>query len=187
MNLIKQWNEYMGPKDERLVAEGNRFAKIGFVILLIGSVVCCYYSIMLEQVSDVTDTPIYTAVGERVFDPAMLLFICILIACFVSSYLETKHGVVSSRTRLATVESIPWEYVALLSVATGAVICALSVGLRIVAEIPIVGLDEVRWLGDLAIGVVYFTLGFMVAFGAFALQFHSAIKRRRELEGDLDE
>ena len=40
---------------------------------------------------------------------------------------------------------------------------------------------------DIAIGVVYFTLAFFLAFGLFAATFHSAIDRRRQLERELEE
>ena len=39
----------------------------------------------------------------------------------------------------------------------------------------------------IAIGVVYFTLAFFLAFGLFAATFHSAIDRRRQLERELEE
>lgn len=50
MNLIKRYNQIMGPKDERLEAEENKSMKVGGTILLIGSVLSLYYAIMLDQV-----------------------------------------------------------------------------------------------------------------------------------------
>ena len=58
--------------------------------------------------------------------------------------------------------------------------------MRIVAEIQIVGLDHVAWLGDLAIGVIFFGMGFAIGFAAIALSIHDAIKRRREIERELE-
>ena len=40
---------------------------------------------------------------------------------------------------------------------------------------------------DIAMGIVYFTLAFFLAFGLFAATFHSAIDRRRQLERELEE
>ena len=57
MNLIKRYNQIMGPKDERLEAEENKSMKVGGTILLIGSVLSLYYAIMLDQVSSTTDHP----------------------------------------------------------------------------------------------------------------------------------
>ena len=37
MKIIDRWNEFMGPKDERLTAEANRCAAVGYAILIIGS------------------------------------------------------------------------------------------------------------------------------------------------------
>ena len=48
MYLIRKWNEYMGPKDERLEAEENKSMKVASYILLIGSVVSLYYWIMVN-------------------------------------------------------------------------------------------------------------------------------------------
>lgn len=42
MNLIKRYNQIMGPKDERLEAEENKSMKVGGTILLIGSVLSLY-------------------------------------------------------------------------------------------------------------------------------------------------
>ena len=52
MKIIDRWNEIMGPKDERLAAEANRCAAIGYTILIIGSALCLYYGIMLNQVAE---------------------------------------------------------------------------------------------------------------------------------------
>ena len=40
MKIIDRWNEFMGPKDERLTAEANRCAAVGYTILIIGSALC---------------------------------------------------------------------------------------------------------------------------------------------------
>ena len=182
MNLVKRWNEYMGPKDERLEAVSNRCAKVGFMILLFGSVICCYYGMMLDQVALTTDTALATAVGERLVDPIQLQFGVIVVACFVSLYLETRSGITSDRMRLAAVDKVPWDYVAVLSVLTGALLFVLTTGLRIAAEVQIVA-----WAGDVAMGIVYFFMGSGLAMGFLGLQFHSAIKRRQELERELDD
>lgn len=187
MNLVKRWNEYMGPKDERLEAVSNRYAKVGFMILLFGSVICCYYGMMLDQVALTADTALATAVGERLVDPIQLQFGAIVVACFVSLYLETRSGITSDRMRLAAVDKVPWDYVAVLSVLTGALLFVLTTGLRIAAEVQIVGVENVTWAGDAAMGVVYFVMGFGLAMGFVGLQFHSAIKRRQELERELEE
>ena len=76
---------------------------------------------------------------------------------------------------------------AVLSVLTGALLFVLTTGLRIAAEVQIVGVENVTRAGDAAMGVVYFVMGFGLAMGFVGLQFRSAIKRRQELERELEE
>lgn len=187
MKLIKKWNEYMGPKDERLEAESSRYVRLGYYLLLGGAVICLYYSLMLNQVADTTDTPILTAVGASVIPTSTLLMAVILIACFVPLFLQMRAGIVSEHSRFAQVDRIPWELVSWCSALAGAVVAALAFGLRIAAEIQIVGVEQVTWGGDFAIAVVYFILAFLLAFAFSALVFRDAIKHRQKLEHELDE
>ena len=76
MSLMKRWNEYLGPKDERLEAESARYLRIGYYLLLAGVVLCIYYEVMLEQVSCVTEVPLLTAAGAEVVSPNALLVGC---------------------------------------------------------------------------------------------------------------
>lgn len=59
--------------------------------------------------------------------------------------------------------------------------------MRILAEIQIVGIENVAWFGDLAIGVVFFLMGFAIGFVAISLTINDAIKRRRLLEDELQD
>lgn len=187
MSLRKKWEAAMGPVDERLESESNRAYKVGYIVLVIGSLLCCYYGLMLNQVADVTDTPILTAQGEHVFSPSSLLLIVVFIGALIPLIMQMRAGITDIHSRYAEVDMIPWGFVALTSLAIGAGLGFLSTGLRILAEIQIVGIDRVMWFGDIAIGVVYFTLAFIVGMIAFGAFFHAAIKRRITLERELEE
>ena len=186
MYLARKWNEIMGPKDERLEAEVNKGAKVSANILLIGSILSLYYAIMLNQVAYTTDSPILTSLGENIIPVQLPLALTILIAGATTVAMQTKSGFFSSRKQFAEIDSMPWDYVAAFAVFCGAVIGILTCVMRIVAEIQIVGLDHVAWLGDLAIGVIFFGMGFALGFAAIALSIHDAIKRRREIERELE-
>lgn len=186
MYLTRKWNEIMGPKDERLEAEENKTAKVSSYILLFGSVLSLYYSIMLNQVAYTTDSPILTGLGESVVPVQLPLTLTILIAGVATVIMQTKSGFFSSRKRFAEIDSMPWDYVSIFAVFCGAVIGILTCTMRIVAEIQIVGFEHVAWLGDLAIGVIFFGMGFAIGFAAIALSIHDAIKRRREIERELE-
>ena len=59
--------------------------------------------------------------------------------------------------------------------------------MRVLAEVQIVGLASVAWGGDVAIGVVYFGLAFVLSLVFTAALFRDAIKNRRRLEDALDD
>ena len=187
MNLIKRYNQIMGPKDERLEAEENKSMKVGGTILLIGSVLSLYYAIMLEQVSSTTDQPIFTALGEKLIPVHLLLVLTILVAGVVSLTMQPRGGDFSSHKRCAEVDQVPWDFVTLFALFCGAIVGILTCGMRIVAEVQIVGLENVAWMGDLAIGIVFFIMGFLVGFAAITLTIHDAINRRRALESELED
>ena len=154
MYLIRKWNEYMGPKDERLEAEENKSMKVASYILLVGSTMSLYYWIMVNQVANTTDHPVLTPLGASVVPVDLLLILTILAAGFASVGMQIRGGAFSSYKRYAEVDRIPWDYVASFALFCGAVLGVLTCGMRILAEIQIVGIENVAWFGDLAIGVL---------------------------------
>ncbi len=187
MELIKKWKAYLGPKDEYLEAEENRAVKVGYGVLLAGTVLVLYYQIMLQQVASVVDDPIYTALGERMVPSSLLLALVVLASGIAMSCLQMKSGAVSSYRRYATVDRIPWGFTCVIGLVCGAAIGVLTFAMRVIAEMQIVGLGSVMWLPDVAIGIVMGGLGFAVGIACFAAFFASAIKRRKELEQELED
>ena len=123
MKIIDRWNEFMGPKDERLTAEANRCAAVGYAILIIGSALCLYYGIMLNQVAETTGHPLLTPLGQSVFPVDTALLIIILASGLISTYLQVRSGTFDTHTRIAQSDRIPWDYVALISL-----LCGLGLG-----------------------------------------------------------
>ncbi len=187
MNLVKRWRQYMGPQDERIAAVEGRALKASYGVLLGGVVLCLYYGIMLNQVACTTEHPLLTPLGESVVPLVLPLAIVILVACGVQLGILSDNGVTDSRRRYAQVDSVPWNYVVVISALCGAAIGVATCLMRIVAEIQIVGIDNVAWAGDLAMGIVFFGIGFAVAIIAFGAYFQSAITRRHQLERELED
>lgn len=185
MKLIKLYNEYMGPKDERIEAEYGRIYRVGYIIFVIGTCICLFYGIMLGQVANVADKPIHTAIGEGVFSPTYLLMIVLLIAGIVPCWMQIREGIASDHSRMAEVDHIPWGYVLLCSALIGLAIGFCVFTLRVIAEIQIVGLTDVLWFGDMAVGIVIGGIGFAAGIICFGTAFASAIKRRKQLESKL--
>lgn len=187
MYLIRKWNEYMGPKDERLEAEEGQATKASACILLAGCVLSLYYAIMVSQVASTTDHPVLTPLGEAVLPVQVPLTLTILAAGIIPLFMQMRKGMFSSYKRFAEIDSVPWDYVALFALFCGVVLGLLTGGMRILAEVQIVGVAGVSWLGDLAIGIVFFIMGFAVGFAAIALTIHDAIKRRRQIDRQLED
>ena len=161
--------------------------KMSYYILLFGTVICLYYQIMLGQVASTTDTPILTSKGQSVFPLDLALTGVILIACIVPLILQVSKGIVSDRRRYAQVDSIPWGFVVILSVYCAAGLGILTCVMRILAEIQLVGIESVAWAGDIAMGVVFFGMAFVLSMILTAVLFNDAIKNRKKLEVELDE
>lgn len=188
MKIIDRWNEFMGPKDERLTAEANRCAAVGYTILIIGSALCLYYGIMLKSRWRRRPAIPCSRLWDSPSSPwTRPLLIIILASGLISTYLQVRSGTFDTHTRIAQSDRIPWDYVALVSLLCGLGLGVTTTVMRILAEVQIVGVENVTWGGDIAIGIVYFTLAFFLAFGLFAATFHSAIDRRRQLERELEE
>lgn len=186
MYLINKWNEIMGPKDEYLEAQECKATKQAAYILLTGSIITLYYVIMLNQVASTTENPITTPLGASLIPVEYPLIATILIAGVASLSTQIKAGSFSSYKRFAEVDRIPWNFVTAVALLCGIILALLTSGMRIVAEIQIVGFDQVAWLGDFAIGIVFFLIAFGLGFAFTACAIHSAIIRRRQREIELD-
>lgn len=187
MYFSRKWNEIMGPKDERLASEENKAMRTMANILLVGTIVALYYNIELQQVANVTDNPVLTPLGQNADLTQLILTLTVIIACAASISMQTKSGFFSSRKRFAEVDCIPWDFVALASLAGGLIVGALTSCMRILAEVQIVGFGNVMWLGDLAIGLFFFVLAFVLCFAFFSLSIRDAIKQRRKIESELED
>ncbi len=187
MHLIRKWNEVMGPKDERLEAEEGKAVKASAYILLAGSLLTLWYAVSLNQVAYTTDSPLLTPLGESVVAVQWPLLVTIFAAGMAGALMQIRSGVVSTRTRYAGVDRIPWGFVSAVALLCGIAVGVLSCVMRILAEVQIVGVEHVAWLGDVAMGVVFFGMAFVLAFVFMALSLHSAIARRKELEQQMED
>lgn len=187
MKLMNRWKSYMGPTDERIEAESNKIARVGYNIFLVGGAIALYYGIMLGQVACTTENPILTPLGERIFPSNQMLLIVYLIAVFVPTFMYMRRGITGERNRYAQIDHIPWDYAVIMGLLCAFVIGVLTSGMRIIAEIQIVGLEQVAWFGDLAMGLVFAGMGLVLGIVFIALSFKATIENRRKLEQELED
>ena len=177
----------MGPKDERLESESNRCMRVGYTILLAGAGIAAYYGIMVNQVADTTGTQIYTNIGENVFPVSGVVTIAILISCLITLGMQMKAGIVDEHVRMATIDHVPWGFCVVIGFITGAMFGVITAAMRMLAEIQIVGIENVTWAGDVAMGVVFFILAFVLGTFGTAAYIKSAIVGRAKQDGLLDD
>lgn len=187
MDLIRKYNEFMGPKDERLEAESSRYLRIGYAIFTVGCLLCIYYGVIVSQVASVAEVELYTAAGQRMMPLYELLMVVTIVALLVPCVLQARAGIVSEHARYAQADAIPWDIVVASAFIAATVVGVLTAGFRMLAEVQIVGIQNVMWLGDIAVGVVFFVMVYVLTFVFMGLMFREAIKRRQRLEAQLED
>ena len=175
MKLIDGWKRYFGEKDEREYAEMNRIYKTGFLMLTGSLCVYLYYSLMLAQVrSVVTDAMVID--GSTLFILALLL-----ITCLVCAVIQVRKGIVDEHVRFSDAETFPSGYFGLISSLTGVAVVLLYMLCCDVAEAQVLGMDQVHWLVNLAMGVGTGIFTSFLAYLVFYCIFRAAKSRQKKL------
>jgi len=175
MKLIDGWKQYFGEKDEREYAEMNRIYKTGFLMLIGGLCVYLYYSLTLAQVrSVVTD--------EMVIDGSTLFMLALLlITCLVCTVMQVRKGIVDEHVRFSDAEVFPSGYFGLVSSLTGVAVVILFMLCRSVAEAQVLGMNQVHWLVNLAMGVGTGIFTSFLAYLVFYCIFRAAKSRQKKM------
>lgn len=183
--LIAQWEAYVGPKDERIVAEENRaYSKLAKALLAI-SIVAAYYDNALRRAASMFND---SALGSKYLDafpPHLVLSIGIVISCALFSSSLTKKGIIASN-RFAEVDHCPTDYFALCSGMGAAAILVCCFVVECLAQAQFVGLAGVYWIANLCIGCVVATLVFILSLAAMVLDYRHARKNLNRIEAELD-
>jgi len=177
MKLIDGWKRYFGEKDEREYAEMNRIYKTGFLMLTGSLCVYLYYSLTLAQVrSVVTD--------EMVIDGSTLFILALLlITCLVCTIMQVRKGIVDEHVRFSDAEVFPSGYFGLVSSLTGVAVVILFMLCRGVAEAQVLGMNQVHWLVNLAMGVGTGIFTSFLAYLVFYCIFRAAKNRQKKMAG----
>lgn len=186
MKIIERWKSYMGPKDERIMNESNKIMRVGYTIFLVGCAIALYYGIMIGQVASTTGNPILTPLGERVFPSSNVLLIVYIIAALVPVILFARKGIVFEHSRYAQMDHVPWDLVVAFSIFSAITVSVLTSGMRIIAEIQIVGWDQVAWFGDIVIGLVFAGMSFVFGMIIISATIKATINKRHKLERELE-
>lgn len=185
MKLVRQWRAYVGPRDERLEAENCRIYRIGFLLLSFGMLLFFLYNVMASQVAWVhSDSSAHIELFSSPLDFA--LFLWFLVTMVICCVLQSRKGFVETN-RFGQTDTFPIGYFALIAGISGGVSALVLAAMRCIAELQIVRADEVFWLANFCIGLVFGVSIFAATLLGFYLQFRSAKKHRAKIDAALDE
>ena len=182
--LMDQWNAYVGPKDERIVAEENRlYAKLAKALLVI-VLVTMYYGNALRRAAGMFND---TALGSKYFSafpPELALSLGVIISCTVFSLTLTKQGFIANN-RFAEVDTCPTGYFANCSGIAAALIVLSVFVIESLAQAQFVGFAGVYWKANLAMAVVYAAVVFIGSMIGLVLYYRRARANHKRIEAEL--
>lgn len=183
--LISQWEAYVGPKDERIVAEENRaYSKLAKSLLAV-SIVTMYYSNALRRAASMFNDSAVDSKYMDAFPPHLFLSIGIVISCAIFSSTLTKQGIIANN-RFAEVDHCPTNYFAICSGLGAAAILVCCFAVECLAQVQFVGIAGVYWIANLCIGCVMAVIVFVFSLAAMVLDYHHTRKRLDRIEAELD-
>ena len=182
-SLMKTWNDYMKPADEREETEGDRAFKKPFWFLIAGIMVIAFCLMSYVQLMDVHHLDIMTeGVKAALGAIASALFACIAIACIVVTNTQQAKGIYYG-SKFGHNASFPLGFTLAYSAGSAIVFsCALS-AVRTIAEVQLVGFELANFLMGAAFGI--FVFGFAVL--ALFLAWSQARKAAEALARELDD
>lgn len=180
LTLVRKWQEYVGPKDERLEAEELRMYKTGFLLLSSGMLVLFIYQIMAQQVAWIHegDEGVYHVFANPTETAMYVWFVVVMVACAV---MQARKGYVDTN-RFGQTEKFPAQYFALISGLSSLVSIVAVFLMRTIAEVQLVPIDQVLFGPNLAVGVVFGVLIFLLTYAGFYLQYRSAKNARNKMD-----
>lgn len=182
--LVRKWQEYVGPKDERLETEEAKVYKTGFMLLSTGMLVLLIYQLMAQQVAWVhkDDGASYDMFANPVEAAMYAWFVIVMFACAI---MQARKGYVDTN-RFGQTEKFPAQYFALISGLSGLVSAVAIFLMRTIAEVQLVPFNQVFLVQNLVLGVAFGVLLFLVTYGAFFLQYRSAKTARNKMDVAAD-
>lgn len=184
--LMDQWNAYVGPKDERIVAEENRhYAKLAKALLVI-VLATMYYGNALRRAAGMFDDVALGGKYFSAFPPEMALSLGVVISCTAFSLALTKQGLIANN-RFAEVDTCPTGYFATCSGIAAALIVLCVFVVESLAQAQFVGFAGVYWKANLAMAVVYATMVFIGCIIGLVLYYRRARANQRRIEAELED
>lgn len=175
---------FFGPckeTDERIVAESNRIYRMGFWLLVLGHALYIWYSFMVSQVAYVNEL-------KPNFDTSTSPFlnVWLLLVFAVVGFMLARKGVFAPGD-LGEDELFPVERCLSASFGAATIVFVLATLMRALAEVELMGFEDVNLLHDIFIACVFAMEVFVASLVCFAVSYFFAKRRCRRLEADFDD
>lgn len=183
LKLIKQWHSYVGPTDERLEKESCKIYRTGFLLLTSGMLLYFIYGLTADQVAwihNISNDP--HSNFQTTISP---LLIWLFIVCVICAFIQTRKGFIDTN-RFAETDEFPLGYFALISGLVSTLAVFVIWAMRCIAELQIASADEVFWIANLAVGMVFGIILFVLLLLIFFLYYISAKHSRARIESKLN-
>ena len=113
------------------------------------------------------------------------LLIWLFIVCVICAFIQTRKGFIDTN-RFAETDEFPLGYFALISGLVSTLAVFVIWAMRCIAELQIVSADEVFWIANLAVGMVFGIILFVLLLLIFFLYYISAKHSRARIESKLN-
>ena len=174
-------------RDERILVEENRIYARGFKIMIILALLACYYDICLINTA-YAEGFVTSEYSFGVIQSGLILAIGCVAICGACAVAFCRRGIVSTNTKIAQADSFPVGWALAWSLGAGLSVCGGLFLCEVLAQLQIIGFDQVFWVADAFSGLFVGVCVFALCFLAFWLSFRSARKRRdKMLEGVVED
>lgn len=177
--IARQWRTYAGPKDERLEAESCKIYRVGFWLLSAGVTLSFVYQATAAQVAWMHG--VVGSAPEIAIDPLTAWFLLVLVILCV---MQTRRGFVETN-RFGQTDTFPSGYFSLIAGLVGLGFAVVIWAMRCIAEVQVVGIGQVSWLANLAVGLVEGAFCWVLVLLLSYLQFRFAKRNRIQIEKGL--
>lgn len=184
MKLAELWKEYADYADEREEVESNRISRRAFAALVVLNLLLAFFLMQVSQVAQVHN--VESEAYDRLALISGVLFFSVAGTCIYAAVAQARKGIVGG-ARFVNTDTFPWGFSLFIAVLSSAVVCIVLWVLRCIAEIMLVGMSQVYWLGNLAVALLFFPLLVICIALALRAAFHDAKKAQAEILAKLED
>ncbi|GEM_PF-3999364 len=183
MNTIRSWMKYLEIADEREEIETNRITRRAFFAMTFLVIFLAIYLMMLSQVAEAHNLDL--APYQFFSQITIALCVIVIVCCAYTTWTQAKQGIMGY-PRFVNSEKFPVDYLLKFDLVFSGVFALVVWAFRDIAEVSLVGFDQVYWVGNLAVGMLFALGVFACVILVFYVVYKEAKKQQAQIMKDLD-